>query len=47
MKNPVYWDVDDWLSLCGRLVLAGVAVIIFLLTVLAAVNIVKLIVGTL
>ncbi len=47
MKNLIYWSVDDWLSLCGRLVLAGVAVIIFLLTVLAAVNLVKLIVGCL
>ncbi len=47
MKNPIYWDADDWLSLCGRLVLAGLATVIFLLTVLAAVHLVKLIVGCL
>lgn len=47
MKRLIYWDVDDWLSLLARMFLAGCSVIIFLLAVLAAVNLVKLIAGCL
>lgn len=45
MKKLVYWNIDDWLALCVKLLLAGFSLVIVLLTVLAAVNIVKLIVG--